>query len=129
MGACYSVQLKVTLTDEKGAIKALNEHILKDTRTDYSLEEYLEEGITTETFDDLMKILLAELQSEVSIWQEGKFRYYENDFDASYGWECVLMEWFEVLAPFLKDNSKMLIYPDSDYDELVIKNGKCIRIH
>ena len=54
---------------------------------------------------------------------------YENDFNASYGWERIMMEWFEVLAPFLANGSQMLIYPDEDYDKLVIKNGKCVQIH
>lgn len=129
MGACYSVEIKVNILDMPGAIKALKEHIANDTSADYSLDEYAEKGITTETFDDLMRVLLAELQRKVSIDQKGKFVIYENDFDASYGWERIMMEWFEVLAPFLANGSQMLIYPDSDYDKLVIKNGKCIQVH
>lgn len=129
MGACYSVTVKVNLTDEKGAIDALNHHIAKDSRTSYNLEKYAEIGVTTATFDDLMRILLAELQQEMSISYEDKFTIYDSCFNASYGWESVMMEWFEVLAPFLADGSQMLIYPDEDYDKLVIKNGKCIQIH
>lgn len=129
MGACYSVEIKVNILDTPGAIKALNEHIVNDTSADYSLDEYTEQGISTETFDDLMKILLADLQQGISIYQEGKFTIYESDFNASYGWERVMMEWFEVLAPFLANSSQMLIYPDSDYDKLVIKNGKCVQVH
>ena len=129
MGACYSVSLKVNLIDEEGAIKALNEHIAKDTGADYSLEEYANIGATPDTFDGLMKILLAEAQREVTIYQHGRFKIYDNDFDASYGWERVMMEWFNILAPFLEDKSVLLIYPDSGYDKLVIKNGKCVQIH
>ena len=129
MGACYSVDLKVNFIDEEGAVKALNEHMVKDTRADYSLEEYANIGVTPDTFDGLMKILLAETQRKVDIYDNGKFKVYENDFDASYGWESVMMEWFEALAPFLANGSQMIIYPDSDYDKLVIKNGKCIQIH
>ena len=129
MGACYSVVLKVNVIDMPGAIKALNEHIANDISADYSLDEYAEQGIKTETFDDLMKILLADLQQGISMYQEGKFTIYESDFNASYGWERVMMEWFEVLAPFLANGSQMLIYPDSDYDKLVIKNGKCVQVH
>ena len=129
MGACYSVVLKVNVLDMPGAIKALNEHIVNDTSADYSLDEYAEQGIATETFDDLMKILLADLQHGIFVHQKGKFTIYESDFNASYGWERVMMEWFEVLAPFLVNGSQMLIYPDEDYDKLVIKNGKCVQIH
>ena len=129
MGACYSVVVKVNVTDVPGAVKALNDHIVNDTSADYSLDEYTEQGITTETFDGLMKILLADLQQGISVYQKGKFTIYESDFNASYGWERIMMEWFEVLAPFLANGSQMLIYPDSDYDKLVIKNGKCVQIH
>lgn len=128
MGACYSVYLKVDLIDEEGAIKALNEHMAKGG-ADYSLEEYAHIGATPDTFDGLMKILFAEAQRKVDIFDYGRFRIYENDFDASYGWEGVMMDWFHVLAPFLKNGSELIIYPDNGYDKLVIRNGKCVQIH
>ena len=120
MGACYSVMLKVNLTNEEGAIKALNEHIANDTRAEYSTD-----GRDTNTFDGLMNVLLVDCMT----YEKGRFKYYESDFDASYGWEGVMMEWFDIMAPFLMDNSKLLIYPDSSYDELVIRNGKCVQVH
>ena len=129
MGACYSVELKVNVLDVPGAIKALNEYIVNDTSADYSLDENAEQGITTETFDDLIKILFADLQQPVSIYKQGKFTIYINAFDASYGWERIMMEWFEVLTPFLANGSQMLIYPDEDYDKLIVKNGECVQIH
>lgn len=129
MGACYSVTVKINLIDEKGAIDALNHHIAQDARTNYNLEKYANVGATTNTFDGLMRILLAEIQHDMSISQEGKFMIYDSCFNASYGWESVMMEWFDVMAPFLADGSEMLIYPDEDYDKLIIKNGECIQIH
>lgn len=129
MGACYSVNVKVHLIDEAGAIDALNQHIVNDTRTNYSLDKYAAQGVTTKTFDDLMRILLAETQGQISINKKGKFTIYDNGFNASYGWECVMMDWFEVMAPYLADGSQMMIYPDEDYDKLVIRNGKCVQIH
>ena len=129
MGACYSVDLKVNVLDVPGAIKALNEHMINDTRSDYSLEEYAEQGITTETFDGVVKVLFAELQQPVFIYQKGKFTVYTNAFNASYGWESIMMEWFKVLTPFVANGSQLLIYPDEGYDKLVVKNGKCVQIH
>lgn len=119
MGACYSVFLKVNMKDEKGAINALNEHMVNDTSAVYDSD-------AKETFDDLMRILFAENQRKVFIYEEKQFRCYENDFDASYGWERVMLEWFEVMAPFLNNGSKMVIYPDNGVDEVVVKNGKCV---
>lgn len=130
MGACYYVKLKVKVTDEESAIKVLNEHIAKDTRTDYSLSAYAKQGITTETFDDLMRIFLAGWKNqEVTIEKREIFTYYSNSFDACYGWESIMMEMFETLTPFLKDGSELLIYPDSDYDRLIVEDGKCIQVH
>lgn len=130
MGACYSVVLKVKVIDEVGAIKALNEHIVNDTRTDYSLVKYAQQGIKTDTFDDLMRIFLAGWKGqEIFIHEKNGLTIYENDFDASYGWEGVMMEMFQTLTPFIKNGSEMLIYIDSDYDKLVVKNGKCVQIH
>ena len=129
MGACYSVTLKVNVLDLDGATKALQKHIIDDKRTRYSLDECANHGVTTETFDDLIRILLAETQQTVYIGKEGEFTVYDNAFNASYGWECVMIDWFNVLAPYLADGSQMLIYPDSDYDELIIKNGVCVQVH
>ena len=130
MGACYSVRLKVKLQDEQGAIKALNEHMNNNTRANYSLEEYAEQGITTNTFDDLMRIFLAGWKGQdILIYPEKGFTVYDNDFDASYGWEVVLMDMFEVLTPFVKNGSELFMYVDNDYDRLVVKKGKCVQVH
>lgn len=129
MGACYSVELKVKVVDEAGAIKALKEHIANDTRADYSLEQYAQKGITTETFDDLIKIFLADWNGQLDTYRFKTFTVYVNDFDASYGWERVLMEMFETLTPFVIDGSELFIHIDNDYDKLVVENGKCVQIH
>lgn len=40
-----------------------------------------------------------------------------------------MLDIFDIIGPFLADDSEMLIYPDSDYDHLVIRNGECITLH
>jgi hypothetical protein len=128
MGACYYVKLKVKVKDEKGAVSALNEHIKNDKRANYSLDDYAKEGATTETFGGLMRIFLAG-REELDIGKVDGFTIYENEFDASYGWESVMMEMFDTLAPYLEDGSEFLIYPDSDYDKLIVQNGKSVQVH
>ena len=130
MGACYSVALKVKLLDELGAIKALQHHIANDTGANYSLEDFAKQGVTTETFNDLMKIFLAGWKSqpfEISV--SGKFTVYTNDFDASYGWEGVMIDMFYVLTPFVANGSELVIDIDNEYDRLIVRNGKCVQIH
>ena len=130
MGACYSVRLKVNVLDVPGAVKALNDHIVKDTSTNYSLEKYAAQGVTTETFNDLMRIFLAGWKErDLYIYEENGFAIYESDFNASYGWEVVMMEMFQTLTPFVKDGSEFLIYIDNDYDKLVVRNGKYVQVH
>lgn len=36
---------------------------------------------------------------------------------------------FKLIAPYLADKSELYIYPDDDYDHLVVKNGKCVQVH
>ena len=130
MGQCYSVTLTVALLDEKGAVEALNAHMRADKSAYYALELYAEQGIYTETFDDLMRIFLAGWKGqEVTIERDQEYTYYSNDFHATYGWEPVMMKMFQVLTPFLKDGSELLIYPDDDYDRLIVKDGKCVQVH
>ena len=130
MGACYYVKLAVKPIDQLGAINALNEHIKNDKHANYSLDKYAEQGIITNTFDDLMRIFLAGWENQkVDINISSNFTTYENEFNASYGWETVMIDMFHTLAPFVMDGSKLLIYPDSDYDELIVKNGMCVCLH
>ena len=51
------------------------------------------------------------------------------DFNANYVWEFAMMDAFERMAEHLEDKSKLYICPDSDYDLLVVENGKVIYKH
>lgn len=130
MGAVYHVEAKIKLKDEQAAIAALNQHIKNDTRTEYSLKTFAEYGVLPDTFDHLMRIFLAG-------YREGSFRItkqknavcYQNSFEASYGWESVLVEMFQTLAPCLDNGSVLKIWPDNGYTRLVIRDNKCIRMN
>lgn len=50
------------------------------------------------------------------------------DFDASYGWDSVMSEWFESLAPMLQDGSELEDFPDNGYEKLYLKDGKLYRV-
>ena len=47
------------------------------------------------------------------------------DFNAYYGWEGVMMDAFEEIAPYLTEQSEIKIYPDSGCDHGIVRNGKC----
>lgn len=131
MGAVYHVEAKIKLKDEQAAITALNQHIKNDTRTEYNLKTFEKYGIVPDTFDHLMRIFLAG-------YREGSFRitkqkpvvyYYQNSFEASYGWESVLVEMFQTLTPYIDNGSFLKIWPDNGYTRLVIRDNKCIRMN
>ena len=130
MGACYSVSLKVKTKNEEKAIKSLRNKIDTDRNVNYNLKKLCEEGESIDAFNDLIGIFLAGGDSqELNIETDNNFITYQNDFDAPYGWERVMIEMFQTISPFLEDGSKFLIYIDNDYDEFIIKKRKCIQLH
>ena len=126
MGACYTVEMKIKISEKKKATEALHNHMLSDKRTDYGLEEYAKIGIHADSLDHIIQIYLAGKNKSYTMDNEDGWSYYENDFDASYGWERVLYEMFEILAPFLEDESEMTVYPDNGCTHIIIHDRQCI---
>jgi hypothetical protein len=48
----------------------------------------------------------------------------DSGFDASYGWETVMTDWFDYTAAVLEDGSEFKIWPDNGYYSGVVNNGK-----
>ena len=129
MGQCYSVNLKIKLKSgsEKRAAEALRAHMFGDDRTNYHFDKFANLGVGTEKLDDLIRICLAGWKLTTYFTAESwGWKKYSNDFDCSYGWESVMVEMFEVLTPFLEEQSEIDIYPDSDSFHGHVENGKCI---
>lgn len=103
MGQTYSVNLKLKFSDEKGAVKALQAKIArsKNERVNYDLNHYRLLGIGTEKIADLLRIFFG-------------------------GWEGVMMDAFDEMAPFLEDGASIRIYPDSGVDKGTVKNKKVL---
>lgn len=111
------------------AVRSLQEYIKKDAGTDYDLESYAADGIGTENIDDLMKIFLSDRKRQrITITDSGEWKNYSADFNASYGWESVLIKMFKILGVYLANGSQLDISIDNDYDGLVIRNGICKQI-
>lgn len=127
MGACYSVNLDITLKDETAATKAMQEYIKKKKgRVSFGLEYNRKRGIGTESFDDLLQVFFSSCNGPVhDVLREGDHISYYSDFDASYSWESVMLEIFEHIAPFLGDNSKLNVCSDDCY-HLIVKDGTII---
>jgi len=136
MGACYSVALSIKVKNEKEAIEALKNKLArgKDERTNYHEDEWQEKtGRKLNTLENLIRIFLCDRNNGMFLVYENKkkegFTVYDNGFDCCYGWEGVMMEMFEEIAPYLEDGSTFYIEPDNDYDLLEIKDGKVIQTH
>lgn len=112
------------------AVRSLQEYIKKDAGTDYDLESYAADGIGTENIDDLMKIFLSDRKRQrITITDSGEWKNYSADFNASYGWESVLVKMFKILGVYLANGSQLDISIDNDYNGLVIRNGICKQIN
>lgn len=124
MGACYSVNLNITLRNETAAIKTMQEYIKKEQfHINFGLEDNRKRGIGIGTFADLLQIFFSSCNGPVNdVLREDNHIVYDSDFDASYSWESVMTEIFDCIAPFLEDESKLNVCSDDCY-HLIVKNG------
>lgn len=124
MGQTYSVNLKLRIKDAEGLKKALTDKIArgKKEHISYQLDACKNRDINITTLEGLLRVFFGDLEP-------GKRCTCVSGFDASYGWENVMIEAFEEMAPFLKDGARLKIYPDRSYDLLVVKGGKAIQKH
>lgn len=130
MGQCYSVKLKFKAKDELGALNALLGKIDKDEHapSPHGARYHLDETIADFRLDkgklvDVLKVVLCECgYSRVSVYDDG-WTLLSNDFDCCYGWHGVLVEAFETIAPYLEDESRLDIWPDSGKTTNIVRNG------
>ena len=114
MGSVYSIYSQMKFKDKNKAIKILQAKISrgKEEHTDYGLDTYRKsENLDINDIVDLFAVFFG----------IGRM------FDVANGWESVMMEMFEELAPVLEDGSDLFINCDDGADVLVIKDGKCIQ--
>ena len=131
MGACYSVELRMKCRDERRTVAALQKFIRENpVNADFSLAKYAEEGVGTETLDDLMRIFLAGWKSQpVRKENEGDgFTAYSNGFTASYGWERVMIDMFFAVGETLCDGSELNIDADEGVDQIVVECGSVTQV-
>ena len=133
MGQTYDVNLRVRFKDEKGAKNALFAKIgrAKEERVLYDMQGLRIKGFDFDNIWDLMSVFFCgwgqkfhqqgDWEKTHEMKREGVWLW--SGFDASYGWESVMMDAFEKIAPYLEDGSEIKIYPDSGCDHGIIENG------
>lgn len=125
MGQTYAVSLKVQFKDEEGAKKALKDKINRgdEDNVNYGAERLQSQhGFDLENIYDLMSVFFCGFGNRLE--KAASPGVLTSGFDACYGWESVMMRAFEVMAPFLEDESWIAIYPDSGKDVAIVKGGK-----
>lgn len=123
MGQTYDVNLRVRFVDEKGAKNALFAKIgrAKEERVLYDMQGLRMKGFDFDNIWDLMSVFFCGWGEKILDASDKSWRY--SCFDASYGWEWVMMDAFEKIAPYLEDGSEIKIYPDSGIDHGIVNNG------
>lgn len=119
MGQYYDVKLKLKFRDgekdELRTVKAMQKYI-KDHNgkgVNFNLNEWKKEGNSLSTLEDMLQVFFAGWNCwDFEITHGRKWLKVRNGFDASYGWESIMLDIFDVISPFLEDGSEMWIYPD-----------------
>lgn len=124
MGQCYAVYLQVKFKDEEGAKKALQEKIQRADaeNVNYSLDHFKSLGKSTDNLRNLLELFFAGWSATFDPVPDPELLV--AGFDACYGWESVMMDAFEIIAPFLEDHSWIKIYPDYRADKAIVRDGK-----
>ncbi len=124
MGQTYDVNLRVRFKDEKGARKALFDKIgrANEEKVLYGMQGLRMKGFDFDNIWDLMSVFFCGWGQKLKETANAGWLY--SGFDASYGWEQVMMDAFDNIAPYLEDGSEIKIYPDSGCDHGIVENGK-----
>lgn len=136
MGQCYYIKLKLKFRDEEKdelrTIKAMQKYIKEHDSKGviFNLDKWKKEGNKLYSLEDMLRVFFDGWNCwDFEMKQGRKWLKVRNGFDASYGWESIMLDIFDVISSFLEDGSEIWIYPDDDYDHLVVKNGKCVTVH
>lgn len=132
MGAVYAIKATLKLQQEKkeALSKKLSSKIMEDL---VSGEVNWGDIQKPETLEECLGLIFVKDQKmyDVTISKDKEQEIIEIDsgFSTSYGWESVMIDYFKTMAPFLDNMSDLVIYPDSGYDQIAVKDGKAYIIH
>ena len=105
MGVCYSVEILIKTTKEAELIDAVQRYmenaigvIFKDTHEPDSIE-------------NIARIFLADHQGMFNVNEDGS---YSSRFNATYGWNEILSDWWCAMEPYLDGGSYMKVWKRPD---------------
>ena len=123
MGQCYNVIVKMKV---KGAAEIIKQSV--DVFKTECPEWYdeIKDKIPCDTVYGCVAFALAANQHNFMAVHRNGITTYESSFKATYSWHSLLEDWFEAIAPYLKDGSSMLVYPDNGHYKYVVKDGRSV---
>ena len=123
MGQCYSVTMKLKYNNEE----ELHKQLVKAMQSQNCFWHTKDWSESTET---LLKKFLYDIDISIKQFKNGSTELkVSSAFEQLYSWESLMIDIFKELTPAINNGSSLVIYPDSDYDRLVIKDGKCVQTH
>lgn len=131
MSACYAINLDLYIKNEDNVLKKLAEKIAKDEASNHA--HYQSSPDETTTLKEMLAIFLASNQMGYEFEERLEDKEHHiianSYFNASYGWEIVLIEMFKTIVDDLKDGSGLIIDIENDYDKFTVKDGKVLQLH
>lgn len=132
MGDCYSATLYVKVakgskTNLAAIMRQWMREMAKTTDgrlgVDWNLAEYRRHGIRPDSFSGICKILMAFHQGNARhLVDEDGFDLYRSGFNASYGWNSVMVNAFFKMAWALEEGSYLEVDRDGGYDIYEVKH-------
>lgn len=131
MSACYDVYLNAKIKEDElnNLVNILKKRILKENvAVNYSLELARNNGLSFNNITDILSIVFSQRKvNEVKI--HNNVLKIQSGFNASYGWEMIMIDTFYDMSKYLEDNSSLYFDIENEYDYLIIKDGQVIQIH
>ena len=127
MSQVYDISLKLGYLSTECAKQALQHRIANAERehVNYSLDHYRDIGLDLDNVHDLVRMIFGGWDAKFDEFSEPG--WLEAGFNASYGWEAVMMDAFTSIAPFLEDGSEIIIdLWDEGRDHAIVKDGEAV---
>lgn len=115
MGAVYSVDGSLKFKSAQDVVAATQSFVASYSMARFSNTEFAD-------LTGALQCIFTERGLRISS-QSNTAVIFTSDFDASYGWESTMMDWFNDVASILSDGSSLKIYPDTGVDFGVVSGG------
>ena len=109
MGQWYDVTVKMKVKDADGLIKKSVDVFKAECPEWY---DEVKDKMPCDTVYGCAAFALAANQGTPMAVHRNGTTTYASSFKATYSWHSLLEDWFDSIAPHLKDGSSMLICPD-----------------